>query len=222
MCAIISPMKLDKTQFLILYHAREVERPTNTGKLIQLLFPGNTHSFVWSRTDPQLELLSLLENHECSPIVLFPEIEHHYDAPPHEQLGTQLALEHINPSGSYLFVLLDGRYSEAKRMLNRSTYLLKLDRLSLPPRTDEDPALQERYMLRKASDPSKLATVVAAAAALHLVGDHAAGSALSSLFSHFQSIYHLDRLNIVAPLATTSFLSASSSSSSLPHSPFDS
>ena len=57
--------------FVLLMHDIEVLKPSNTGRLIADVIP-NTFAFLWSRTEENRELLTLLNSPEWLPIVVFP------------------------------------------------------------------------------------------------------------------------------------------------------
>lgn len=58
--------------FLLLMYDDEILKPSNTGRLIADIIP-DTFAFIWSRTDPNREMLALLKDPQWFPIVIFPE-----------------------------------------------------------------------------------------------------------------------------------------------------
>ncbi len=57
--------------FALLMYDAEVLKPSNSGRLIADLIP-DTHAFLWSRTQPDPQLLALLENPDYQPYLVFP------------------------------------------------------------------------------------------------------------------------------------------------------
>ena len=55
----------------------EYYKPTNTGRLIADVVAEN-YAFVWHRTEPDADLLTLLSNPKYQPIIIFP---HEYAEP---------------------------------------------------------------------------------------------------------------------------------------------
>jgi len=82
-----------------------------------------------------------------------------------------------------LFILLDGTWSEARKMFSHSTYLNHLPVLSLAP------AAASQYRLRRSRCDDHLCTSEVAARCLRLAGDDAAGQALDAYLGVFTHHY---------------------------------
>ena len=102
--------------FLLLMYDTEVMKPSNTGKLIADLIP-DTFAFLWSRTQENPELLTVLNDEKWFPMVVFPQ-EYADD-------GRKVFTNHVScPVGKRpLFIMLDGSWREAKKMFRKSPYL---------------------------------------------------------------------------------------------------
>ncbi|HEY5716662.1 MAG TPA: DTW domain-containing protein, partial [Psychromonas sp.] len=122
--------------FVLLMYDDEILKPSNTGRLIADLIP-DTYAFIWSRTQPNQEMLALLNDPKWSPIVVFPA---EYCAPERILSSHRVAAENKRP----LFILLDASWAQAKKMFRKSPYLDNLPVLSFSPET------LSRYLLRKA------------------------------------------------------------------------
>ena len=57
--------------FLLLLHRQEIFKPSNTGRLIADLIE-DCHGYIWSRTEPEPELLTLLQASDRQPVLVFP------------------------------------------------------------------------------------------------------------------------------------------------------
>ena len=101
-------------QFWLLIHPDEYRKPTNTARLIGASIP-QTRFFPWYRTAPPAGLITLLRDRRCMPYLLVPQ----GDATLFERLRERPWLPDRVPA----FVLLDGTWSQASKMLHRSPYL---------------------------------------------------------------------------------------------------
>jgi DTW domain-containing protein len=95
-----------------------------------------------------------------------------------------------------LFVLLDGTWSEARKMFRKSPYLARLPVLSLQP--DQ----LKRYRLRRSSHAHHFCTSEVAALCLAMAGDLPAAQALEAYLDVFTHHY-LQARQSVPPDTTT-------------------
>lgn len=150
-------------------------KPSNTGWLIADLV-ADTWAFGWSRLAVDPALPALLNDPQWQPMVVFPG---EYAAP--ERVRIQVPAAQAMQGRRPLFVLLDGTWSEARKMFRRSPYLDHLPVLSLQPGHDSG------YRLRRSAHPQHFCTAEVAAQCLSLAGEvHAADtlSAYLDVFSH--------------------------------------
>lgn len=156
----------------------EAIKPSNTGWLIADLV-ADTHAFQWSRTVIDPALIALLNDPQWQPVVVFPG---EFVAP--ERVVTQLP---VPPAGAPLkrplFVLLDGTWTEARKMFNKSRYLDAFPVLSLHP--DQ----VSNYRLRRAACAHHFCTAEVAALCLHLAGERHAADTLSAWLDVFTEHY---------------------------------
>ncbi len=172
-CAL-RPQVATRAGVCLLMAGFEPLKPSNTGWLVADVLP-DTFAYGWSRTEVDPGLLALLADPQWQPVVVFPG---EFAAP--ERVITELPA--AVPAGPRpLFVLLDGTWSEARKMFGKSPYLAQLPVLSLTP------ALAKRYRLRRSHTDNHLCTAEVAALCLALAGeDHAAQTldAWLDVFSH--------------------------------------
>jgi len=173
LCASIEPQQA-KSRFCLIMFDAEPLKPSNTGRLIADILP-TTQAFLWSRTQVDPELLALLQNPAYQPYLVFPA---NYAQPP-RPVYSQVPAESKTP----LFVLLDGTWSEARKMFNKSPYLNHL------PMFSPNLATTSAYQLREASRPEQHCTAEIAAALLELAGDQQAAEGLSAHFTTFTARY---------------------------------
>jgi DTW domain-containing protein YfiP len=165
--------------FLLLMYDDEILKPSNTGRLIADLVP-DTFAYIWSRTEHNREMLSLLEDPKWQPIVIFPA---EYSEP--DRL--------INKSSypvagkKVLFILLDGSWAQAKKMFRKSPYLNMLPVLSFSPENIS------RYLVRKAVKDNQLATAEVASLALESIDEFHNAQQLTLMFEVFKENYILGK-----------------------------
>ena len=155
-------------------------KPTNTGWLIADVV-ADTFAFGWSRTHCDPALITLLTDPTWDPYVVFPG---QYAAP--ERVVHAICPRPAGQDGTLkrpLFILLDGTWSEARKMFGRSPYLNHMPVLSLEP---ADPS---QYRLRRSRCGDHFCTSEVAAWCLNLAGDGAAGKTLEAYLSVFTHHY---------------------------------
>lgn len=171
--------------FCLLMYKGEAYKPSNTGRIIADVMADN-HAFLWQRTEADPALLTLLSNPVYAPILIFP---HQYVAP-ERCIGSKADIDRVCASKTPLFVLLDGTWREAKKML-KSPYLQSLPVLGIAPEQASD------YRLREAAHLHQLCTAEVAIAVLQLAELTPASQALQQYFRAFRAAYlktkpHLD------------------------------
>jgi len=163
----------------------EALKPSNTGWLIADVLP-ETQAFSWSRVRVAPGLLALLADPQWQPFVVFPG-----EFAEGRVVLTELPLSLSLPAGAAaaglarrpLFVLLDGTWSEARKMFRKSPYLAELPVLSLQPEQ------LSRYRLRRSSHEHHFCTSEVAALCLALAGDEHAAQTLEAYLEVFSSRY---------------------------------
>jgi DTW domain-containing protein YfiP len=193
MCAL-RPVVPTRAGFCVLMAEFEALKPSNTAWLIADVVP-DTVAFAWSRTEVPPELLTLLADPQWRPVVVFPGefaeaarvitvLDAGSDADASEAAPTQAtAPSSTTPAAAPrpLFILLDGTWSEARKIFRKSPYLNALPVLSLHPEQ------LSRYRLRRSSHAHHFCTSEVAALCLALAGElHAAHTleAYLDVFSH--------------------------------------
>lgn len=160
----------------------EALKPSNTGWIIADVVP-DTWAFAWSRTAPDPAMLALLADPRWQPYLVFPG---EY-AEPARVVSTvaEMAPSVVSPANTRrpLFVLLDGTWSEARKMFRKSPYLDKLPVLSLQP--DQ----LSRYRLRRSTREDHLCTSEVAALCLGLADEAHAADTLEAYLDVFTDHY---------------------------------
>jgi len=157
----------------------EILKPSNTGRLIADLIP-DTFAYIWSRTQPNAEMLALIADPKWQPMVVFPA---EYTQPERVLIQPQPYIGNKRP----LFILLDGTWSQAKKMFRKSPYLATFPVLSFTPDT------LSQYQVRKATKDNQLATAEVASLVLSSINEANNAQLLSLLFSTFKENYLLGK-----------------------------
>jgi len=166
----------------------EALKPSNTGWLVADVVP-DTFAFAWSRVAVDPALPALLADPQWQPVVVFPG-----EFAPPERVVTTLPASTRRP----LFVLLDGTWSEARKMFRKSPLLDRLPVLSLHPEQ------LSRYRLRRSWHAHHFCTAEVAALCLALAGEDRAAQALQAWLDVFSDRYLRARQSVPADAAEES------------------
>lgn len=176
-CDEAKPTEIEDRFVLIMYKGESI-KPSNTGRLIAEILP-NTKAFLWDRVDANQSLIEAIEDVNYQSYVVFPEMYAEENRAVYheteittlgtdtELINTNLQLRQENHKKKQ-FIILDGTWSEAKKMFRKSPYLAELPMLSLPE-IDAHP-----YLLREASRVEQLGTVSVGLSILKLLNEHKA------------------------------------------------
>ena len=175
----------------------EALKPSNTGWLVADVV-ADTFAFGWTRTATDPGLTALLQDPRWQPMVVFPadysdRVRVVRDIQPVDASGQPgQPASHRRP----LFILLDGTWSEARKMFRKSPCLDHLPVLHLAPEA------ATRYQLRRSNRDDHLCTSEVAAQCLALAGEHQAAQLLQAWLDVF-TLHYLSARN-QHPLDTTS------------------
>ena len=183
-CAGVEQATCDAAVCLLMYH-NESFKPSNTGRLIAEIIPEN-YAFRWDRTDPEPQLLALLNNPDYQPMVVFPAED--------VEQGRAITSVSITPGKKALFIFLDGTWREAKKMIRKSPYLDDLPVLSVSADKLSD------YRLRVAPHAHQLGTAEVGIMVLGLAGEVDGATKLEQHFIKFRDAYLLGKRNKGRPL----------------------
>ena len=103
--------------FILLTHATEISKSTNTGRLVKQHVPG-TEIIIWQRTQPDENLLHLISSGNTALVYPF--------ASSTSVAGTVTDISRIKH-----FILIDSTWQQARKIFNRSPYLQQLPGLQL-------------------------------------------------------------------------------------------
>ena len=154
-------------------------KPSNTGWLIADVVP-QTFAFGWSRLAVDPALLALLADPQWQPYVVFPG---EFAQPGRVVTELPPPAPDARPGRRPLFVLLDGTWSEARKIFRKSPYLDGYPVLSLQP------GQLSRYRLRQSWHEHHICTSEVAALCLALAGDQHAAQTLEAWLDVFSDRY---------------------------------
>ena len=178
------PSLTSGASFFLLVHPRELHKPTNTGHILLAAQPATQYA-VWSRTDIDSTLQDMLTSSAYQPYLLYPEPAAQQQPLTPAEVKAQAVVSGRQP----LYLLLDGTWQEARKMLRQSPFLQDLPRVALSPNDSS------RYSLRRNQHRQGLATVEVAVALLAALGESASASALQAHFQVFLEHYEASRSN---------------------------
>ncbi|GAA3985641.1 tRNA-uridine aminocarboxypropyltransferase [Comamonas faecalis] len=171
-----------RTGVCLLMHDIEPLKPSNTGWLVADVV-ADTFAFGWARTSADPALLALLADPQWQPCVVFPQ---EYADAARVVDGGWLEPRAAGPAEAAaprpLLVLLDGTWSQARKMFHKSPYLDRLPVLGLQ-------GALSHYLLRRARQPGHLCTAEVAALCLQLAGDGAAAAQLDGWLQRYSRRY---------------------------------
>lgn len=159
--------KLTLHHYAILFHPREKQKRTSTGRLIARL--GNIQSNSWHRLNSEQ-----LHRHYSDYKLVYPICADH------DNLATQAAST-PNPHDKLLFI--DGTWQQAAKMLRQSPWLNQLPRVSI---SQTSPSM---FRLRRNQTENGLSTLEAMAFCLFEQGRSQSSQDLLEFFALFQSGY---------------------------------
>lgn len=155
----------------------EALKPSNTGWLVADVV-SDTFAFGWSRTAVDPGLLALLADPQWQPFLVFPG---EFAEP--GRVVRKVVMDRPLSGRRPLFVLLDGTWSEARKMFRKSPYLDALPVLSLHPDAVSS------YRLRRSSRDDHFCTSEVAALCLALAGETRAAQTLAAYLDVFTEHY---------------------------------
>ncbi|PNH82389.1 tRNA-uridine aminocarboxypropyltransferase [Vibrio diazotrophicus] len=168
---------------LLIVSQQEVFKPSNTGRLIADTVK-ETYVYQWSRTDPDSQMLDLLQSPAYFPVLVFPaETEEE-----HSRVMNQV--ESIASGKKPLLIFVDGSWREAKRIVRKSPYLADLPLISI------EPQVLSQYVMRKSDNEQHLATAEVASLVLDKFGERLGAETLRLWFETFKESYLLGKTRI--------------------------
>ena len=146
-------------KFTLLTHTKEIPKRSNTGRLVVEVLGDAAEQLRWERLNPPDQLLREIDAGTVALIYPGPDSEASADL-----------------SGITRCVLIDGTWHEARKIHQRSPYLLRARRVSIKP------SGKSRYNLRKNQKEAGLCTAECVIELLRTCGDTATADRLEERF----------------------------------------
>jgi DTW domain-containing protein YfiP len=118
----------------LLTHERELNKLSNTGRLVKECLGVLVEIIIWKRTEPDSNLIELINKREVA--MLYPDQPSQNSKNYAEPEGVSLPENALLTKKASLndfesFLILDSTWQEARKMYNRSTYLQQVKKISL-------------------------------------------------------------------------------------------
>ena len=168
-CNIVPKIKT-KSKIWILSTEREFRRPSNTARILKLVNPESTELILWERTNEPEKLIEYINSEEYEIYILFP-IE--------SDVLSEKKFEYKSSERTPAFIILDGTWKEAGKILRKSDYLKKLPRISI------NPIYKSEYTLRRGASEGELCTIEAAIEVLKLNYEFENAQLIKGVFNLF-------------------------------------
>ncbi|WP_146448114.1 tRNA-uridine aminocarboxypropyltransferase [Vibrio kanaloae] len=175
-CHLI-PSVESQIALVLLTHENELSRDTNTGKLLQQSLE-QCESFVWQRKTPPADLISLLDDNTLQPFLLFPS---------EKSMECQQAVLNETNDRKPLFIILDGTWQEAKKMLNKSPWLKNIPQVHL------DITSESSYTLRRSQDSGHLCTCEVGVELFKALGEEEPARLIDDYYQHYLKVFQADK-----------------------------
>jgi DTW domain-containing protein YfiP len=180
MCLCIYEIELTSgVEFWLLTHFNELKRTNNTGRLIENAIH-TTKVFSWERTSYPEELIKLIESNIYDVYLVF-------STERYEEEKRQVSYKKSNRKS--VFLIIDGTWKEARKIIRKSPYLNKLPIVSFENLEKTD------YTLRRNKDEDHLCTAEIACECFKLVDEKDNAEALKKYFDYFINAYNYGRYN---------------------------
>jgi len=173
------PSLTSTAHIALLMHENEQRRDTNTGQWLLKSLPSSTSVHTWQRTEPCSKLLALLNDKHYQAYLLFPS----EDSVPVSQAFRLTSSEGRTP----LFVILDGTWQEAKKMLRKSAWLKDL------PLAHIITSHASNYQLRRNQEEGHLCTLEVGSEVLRAIGERQQAEHLLTFFDHYMQAFKADK-----------------------------
>jgi DTW domain-containing protein len=158
----------------ILSTEREFYRPSNTARLLKLINPDSTEIFLWERTNRPDKLIEHINDERYETYLLFPAVN--------DELKNR-QVEYKKTDKIPAFIIIDGTWKEAGKILRKSDYLKTLPIISLQP------GFESEYDLRRGAEDGNLCTIEAAIEVLKINSEIENAYVIKELYNLFLKSY---------------------------------
>ncbi len=151
-CNKINNIK-SEAKFIILSNEREVYRNTNTARVLKLVNPESTEVIIWKRGESNKEILKYISDNNYDVFLIFPTIN--------DELKNN-EVKYMKSDKTPVFIIIDGTWNEAWKIIRKSEYLRQLPIISLEINK------VSKFILRRGQEDGNLCTIETAIELLKL------------------------------------------------------
>lgn len=163
-----------KSRFIILSNERETFRNTNTARILKLVNPISTEIVVWKRGQKHKEILKYLNNELYEVYLIFPTIDEYMK---------KRKVEYNNNNKIQVFIIIDGTWNEAWKIVRKSEYLDKLPIIAI------DIKKTSKFVLRRGQEEGNLCTIETAIELLRMNKEEINANIIEGYFYMFLDSY---------------------------------
>lgn len=160
-----------KAKFIILTNEREIYRNTNTANLLKIVNPKSTEIIIWERGKINKKILEYKNNNIYKIFLVFPTIN--------EDLKQRKIKYTINLNYIPIFIIIDGTWKEAWKIIRKSDYLSDLAVISLNVNKIS------KFTLRRGQDEGNLCTIETAIELLKINKENIESNIIENNFDLF-------------------------------------
>jgi len=175
------PLLSTRTRIVVLVHPKEAQRKLGTAPLLKLcladIIMRYAEGFPEPGEDPELHAAMCADGHRCVLVCPGPEAE--------ELRAPEAASEGSSPASGLTLIFIDGRWKQAKAMVNRSRWLQNLPRVVLRPSSASG------YTFRRQPVEGCLSTLEAVAEALAVLEGNRGAEIRETLVAPFRRMVEL-------------------------------
>ena len=172
-CKIIKEFET-KAKFVILSSEKEVYRNTNTANLLKQINTKSTEIIIWKRGEIPSSILSYINNDIYNVYLVFPIMN--------KEMEIRKA-KYNKDNNTPVFIIVDGTWREAWKIIRKSDYLKNLPILSLETNR------VSKFTLRRGQEEGNLCTIEAAMELLKINDEDILSEEINKGFELFLKSY---------------------------------
>lgn len=172
-CGRIKEVKT-KAKFIILSSERELYRNTNTANLLKLTNPKSTEIVIWKRDEVSQKIFNYINSNIYRTYLIFPIIN--------EEMKER-KIQYSKIKKIPVFIIVDGTWKEAWKIIRKSDYLKKLPVISL------DVKVSSKFSLRRGQAEGNLCTIETAIELLKMNDEYNISEDINKYFELFLESY---------------------------------
>ena len=163
-----------EARFIILSNEREIYRNTNTARVLKLINPESTEIVIWKRGELHKEILRYISEDYYEVFLIFPTVS--------DELKSK-EVKYKKNNKVPVFIIIDGTWNEAWKIIRKSEYLKQLPIISL------EVDRVSKFILRRGQEKGNLCTIETAIELLRLNNEIKISNIIDKDFDLFLTSY---------------------------------